>query len=432
MPEQTIDQPRLNTASESKNMEDTMSARTNRIFMIIMAATLIIAILAGVANALTSSPTLVQKASLSNVRDYAAAVADTNYAVDSGVLFAGGPQGWLEVKTPDNIIVGAVAIDKANPKTIYVGAADSLNLYRSTDGGEAWMRVPLTEEYVGGVTDIAVDSVQRLVYVGTDTAGLFRLRDVGSSMIVGGHLQLDEPVVEVAADNTGAGLAFARTARTLYRAENFGLSWYEVENLGSAPTALAIADSSPATVYVGTVDRGVVQSHDGLTWTMANEGLNLVPGSRLYVDALAVDPQQPNVIYVATSYLYGTTEVHHSPVGVAMTTDNGQEWAILHSDANVAVAGLLPVSGLTGAVYAVTDISRTPQPLGSAPAVPAEIATTTVVEPASAATTWTGVISWIVALLAALALLVAVGIDLRNRRRPATGGALAPNPVRNH
>jgi hypothetical protein len=431
MTEQTNKQPRLNTASESINMEDTMNERTNRIFMIIMAATLIIAVFAGVANARTLSPTLVQKASLSNVRDYVPAVADTNYAVDGGVLFAGGPEGWLEVKTPDNIIVGAVAIDKANPNTLYVGAADSLNLYRSTDGGDEWTQVPLADEYIGGVTDIAVDSVQRLVYVGTDTAGLFRLRDVGSSMIVGGHLQLDEPVVEVAADNTGAGLAFARTNRALYRAENFGLSWYEVENLGSAPTALAIADSSPATIYVGTIDRGVVQSHDGLTWTTANEGLNFVPGSRLYVDALAVDPQQPGVVYVATSYLYGTTEVHHSPVGVAMTTNNGQAWAVLHSDTNIAVAGLLPVSGLTGAVYAVTNVSRTPQPLGDAPVAPAAIAATTVVEPVSAAATWTGVIAWIVALLAALALLVAIGIDLRNRRQPATG-VLAPNPVRNN
>jgi hypothetical protein len=212
------------------------------------------------------------------------------------------------------------------------------------------------------------------------------------------------------------------------------MSWYEVKNLGSTPTALVIADSSPATIYVGTMDRGVVQSHDGLTWTTANDGLNFVPGSRLYVDALAVDPQQPNVLYVATSYLYGTAEVHHSPVGVAMTTDNGQGWAALHSDTNVAVAGLLPVSGLTGAVYAVSNVSRTPQPLGNALRPqgprPAEIATTTVVEPASAATTWTGVIAWIVAFLAALALLVAIGIDLRNRRQPATG-VLAPSPVRN-
>jgi photosystem II stability/assembly factor-like uncharacterized protein len=411
-------------------MEDMMNARTNRIFMIVMAAILTVALFAAVVNAGNANSTLVSKPSLSNVRDYAAAVADTNYAIDGGVLFHGGPNGWTEMSTPDDIIVGAVAIDEANPQTIYVGAANALAIYRSTDGGHNWLRVPLSDEYVGGVTDIAVDSVQRLVYVGTDTAGLFRLRDVGSSVVVSAHLQLNEPVLEVAADSTGAGLAFARTESELYQGENYGLAWRPVDNLSSTPTALAIADTQPATIYVGTLDRGLVKSNDGLTWTTANEGLGFVPGSRLQVDALAVDPKQPNVLYVATSYLYGTTEVHQSPVGVAMSTDGATNWAVLHSDHNVAVAGLLPVSGQAGAVYAVTDVSRTPAPLGNAPVASAEVASTMTTATTVPASFWTGMIAWIVAGLAAVALMVALMIDLRNRRL-ATSQTLAPSPMRN-
>lgn len=407
-----------------------MNARTNRIFMIVMAAILTVALFAAVVNAGNANSTLVSKPSLSNVRDYAAAVADTNYAIDGGVLFQGGPNGWTEMSTPDDIIVGAVAIDEANPQTIYVGAANALAIYRSTDGGHNWLRVPLSDEYVGGVTDIAVDSVQRLVYVGTDTAGLFRLRDVGSSVVVSAHLQLNEPVLEVAADSTGAGLAFARTESELYQGENYGLAWRPVDNLSSTPTALAIADTQPATIYVGTLDRGLVKSNDGLTWTTANEGLGFVPGSRLQVDALAVDPKQPNVLYVATSYLYGTTEVHQSPVGVAMSTDGATNWAVLHSDHNVAVAGLLPVSGQAGAVYAVTDVSRTPAPLGNAPVASAEVASTMTTATTVPASFWTGMIAWIVAGLAAVALMVALMIDLRNRRL-ATSQTLAPSPMRN-
>jgi hypothetical protein len=398
--------------------------------MIVMAAILTVALFAAVVNAGNANSTLVSKPSLSNVRDYAAAVADTNYAIDGGVLFHGGPNGWTEMSTPDDIIVGAVAIDEANPQTIYVGAANALAIYRSTDGGHNWLRVPLSDEYVGGVTDIAVDSVQRLVYVGTDTAGLFRLRDVGSSVVVSAHLQLNEPVLEVAADSTGAGLAFARTESELYQGENYGLAWRPVDNLGSTPTALAIADTQPATIYVGTLDRGLVKSNDGLTWTTANEGLGFVPGSRLQVDALAVDPKQPNVLYVATSYLYGTTEVHQSPVGVAMSTDGATNWAVLHSDHNVAVAGLLPVSGQAGAVYAVTDVSRTPAPLGNAPVASAEVASTMTTATTVPASFWTGMIAWIVAGLAAVALMVALMIDLRNRRL-ATSQTLAPSPMRN-
>lgn len=41
------------------------------------------------------------------------------------------------------------------------------------------MMIPLETQNVGAVTDIAVDGVNRLVYVGTDTDGVHRLRDVG-------------------------------------------------------------------------------------------------------------------------------------------------------------------------------------------------------------------------------------------------------------
>jgi hypothetical protein len=388
--------------------------RTNRVFIILMAAVLMIALGLGVVDA-RSSGAPVSKPGLSNVRDYAGAVDHRHYAIDGGVLFVGGPNGWVEVPTPDGIIVGAVTLDRKNPEALYIGAANALAIYRSAESGENWLLVSLSEEYIGGVTDLVVDSVQRLVYVGTDTAGLFRLREVGSTLVVDGHLFLDKPVIEVAADNMGAGLAFARTRDALYRAENDGLSWVRVENLGSPPTALAIADSNPPTIYVGTVDRGLVKSQDGLTWTTANEGLGFVPGSRLLIDALAVDPQQPDVLYVGTSYLYGSAELHQSPVGVAMSTDGAQSWIMLHEERTVAMAGLLPVSGETGAVYAVSNVSRTPVALGKAPALAAQTAETAVSE-VNLASSWTSILAWIVAALAALALVFSITSDQRQRR----------------
>src|SRR5690606_25141470 len=184
---------------------------------------------------------------------------------------AGVPNYWVQLETPADVIVSAVAVDSQNPDRVFIGAANEMAIYHSTDAGASWDRIPLTEETIGGVTDIALDSVQRLVYVGTDTAGVFRLRDVGSSVIVGSELLLQEPVVEVAADSTGKGMAFARTEWNLYRADNFGMAWEVVTDLKSIPTALAIANSDPARVYVGTMDRGLLVSEDGLTWTPANE-----------------------------------------------------------------------------------------------------------------------------------------------------------------
>ena len=242
-------------------------------------------------------------------------------------------------------------------------------LYRSIDAGQSWERYLLSEDAIGAVTDVAIDSFQKIVYVATDTAGLFRLRDVGSGMIVSSRLAIDEPIIEVVADSSGAGIALARTEWALYRAEDFGLSWVKVDNLLSIPTALAVANSETAIAYVGTIDRGLLMSNDGgQSWSQSNAGLGVTPGSRLQIDALAIDAAEPNVLYVASSFLYGSTSAHAAPMGVSMSIDGAQAWNTLGEGMNdLAVAELLPVSGEAGSVYALTTDSRTPLALGNAP-----------------------------------------------------------------
>jgi photosystem II stability/assembly factor-like uncharacterized protein len=401
---------------------------TRKIAIVALTIVLIVAVFTGAVSALGGKAAPAVRTQLANVRDFnAIANATDSYAVDGGVLFKGQPGAWTQISTPEQVIVSAVAIDTTDPSVIYIGAANDMAIYRTMDNGNSWLRVPLADGFVGGVTDIAVDGAQRLVYVGTDTAGLFRLRDVGSSVTLSGHLLLDAPVLEVVADSTGKGMAFARTEWNLYRAENFGLAWVAVNNLQSTPTSIAIANTEPAKVYVGTMDRGVLVSNDGLDWSTANDGLNYVAGSRLMVNDLAIDPMQPEVMYVATSFLYGTNEIHESPAGVAVSTDGATAWSPINEAANMAVAELMPVSGLTGGVYALTTDSRTPQALGNAPII-TEVAVA--VQPVAEPTVgFTSILAWVIAGLAALALLFAVAMDLRNRR-PEVEPTLSTSPVR--
>jgi len=212
-------------------------------------------------------------------------------------------------------------------------------------------------------------------------------------------------------------MAFARTEWNLYRAENYGLAWVAVGNLKSTPTAVAIADTDPAKVYVGTMDRGVLVSSDGHEWTTMNAGLNFVPGSRLKVNDLAVDVAQPDVLYVSTSFLYGTSEIHEAPAGVSLSTDGAQAWSPIHEASNMAVAELLPISGLTGGVYALTPDSRTPLALGNAPIITEVAAAQPAAQPAAAST---NVLAWAIAGLAGLALTFAVVTDLLRSRRTVT------------
>jgi hypothetical protein len=406
---------RIWSDKETTTAASTLTAR--RVMIALTALLLLAAALVTAWSAADLAPTralatTVNKTSLDNVRDFAPALTPDglSYAVDGGTLYAGRPLDWQRVSVPDGVIVGAVALDANNPQNLYIGAADELALYRSSDGGENWLYVPLSTEAIGGVKDIAFDSHNRLLYVGTDTAGLFRLRDVGSSITDGGHFAVDEPIVEVATDSMSFGMAFFRTENALYRSENGGLGWIPVETLTSVPTALAVANTLPPTVYVGTMDRGLLRSDKGDVWMTANSGLNWVPGSRLRIDALAVDPQQPEVLYASTSYLYGSTTVHESPSGVWMSANASSEWApVVHSTAAV-VDDLMPVPGVTGAVYATSAQSRTPLALGIAPVASKVSAPAEATGPLAWAGFWMGLG---VAVVAAAWLALLLVVELR-------------------
>jgi hypothetical protein len=314
------------------------------------------------ANETERTPLAVQ---LYNVRDYAPAThaGGLNFAVDGGKLYTGDATGWHLVPTPSGVMVNAVALDPQQDGVLYVGAANEIAIYASSDSSQNWLKIPLAAPAIGAVTTIAVDSTNRLVYVGTDTDGVYRLRDVGSSMIASGHLLLDEPVEEIVA---AASVAYIRTRWQLYRAEEMGLRWVAVENLPSPATALAIAQTTPPTVYVGTASSGVRASQDGINWQSSNSGLAFTPGSQLYVNSLAVDPTRPQVVYAATSLIFGSATAHVTPLGVSMSNDGGLAWSELAAINDVAVVELLPVSGRTGALYALTETSRTPLALGRA------------------------------------------------------------------
>ncbi len=400
-----------------------------KLWIAIIALVLVIAVIVGVTQ-MAGQQSVATPVSLNSYSDYAAAGApgSVNYAVADGRLYAGGLNSWTAVETPEGVAVAAVAVDSANPETVYIGAEGELALYRTNDRGESWLHIPLPAEVSGSVTDIAVDGFQRLVYVGTDAAGLFRLRDVGESVIASGQLLLDEPVTHVVADSTGKGLAFALTPSNLYRSEQYGMRWTPVEDLGSAATAVAIANTDPATVYVGTADRGVLKSYDGLSWTLRNDGLGYAPGTRLMVESLAVDPAQPEVLYVATSYLHGTTTTYSTPTRVSMMGDAASAWQTLEEELSGGVAGLLPVSGQTGSVYALARLQEQPLALGNAPA----LAVRPVENAATQSDSGVSVAAWIVAGLAALALLFAVASDLSGgRRRQVVETEPAARPVRN-
>jgi hypothetical protein len=331
----------------------------------------------------------------------------------------------------------AVADDGTlHEEVIYIGAANELALYRTADRGASWLRGPLTHDLVhqgvvGGITDLALDPVQRILYAGTDTAGLFRVRDGEAEMKSTAQLLLDEPVRQVVTDRQGGGMTFARTEWKLYRGLEYGLQWAVVDTLSSIPTAMALAESHPVALYVGTLDQGVLRSVDSVNWTQLGIGLISTPNEPLYVDALAVDPQQPTMAYVAFSRRVNSQYVRYAPDQIAYTHDGGASWTLFPQPKLAGrITNLIPASGYGAAAYFLTTTKRTPQAVGDAPVVNVPLVT----RPAQAAATPNAgrvTLAWLVAGMAASALAFALLTDIfRQPEVPLAEPVLTPRRLR--
>ena len=121
-----------------------MNAR--KVAIVALTLVLIAALFTGAVSALSARTAPVVRAQLVNVRDFESVANQVDsYAVDGGVLFKGRPGGWTQISTPDKVIVSAVAADSADPKVVYIGAANEMAIYRTTDNGHSWLRVPLAD-----------------------------------------------------------------------------------------------------------------------------------------------------------------------------------------------------------------------------------------------------------------------------------------------
>ena len=388
-------------------------------FLLTGTTLLLLSLAASVGAAASAGQDWIPLTGLENVRAYAAAARTDgrSYTVDGGRLYAGVGGVWKSISAPPGVIVNAVAVDRGNADTVYIGAANRLSVYVSRNAGQSWMEIPMDSDAIGGVTALAFDAANWLLYVGHGCRRVFRLRDVGAAgrgdLIASGHLLLEEPVQEIATDSTGAGLAFVRTQENLYRAEAFGLRWVTVDSLPGPPTAIAVADTSPPTVYAGTADAGIVVSRDGVVWRSLNHGLGHASNDRLAISDLVVDAAQPDVIYAATGGLSGLDDLHAPPSRVVISTDGGAHWETVAELEAAQVAELLPVTGRTGRVYALTTASRTPLPVGgeSAMDMPERA------EPFASGLSVTTLLAWILGGHASAALIILVVGEIRGGSR---------------
>ena len=160
---------------------------------------------------------------------------------------------WTSIG-PEGMSVLSLAVDRSNPKTIYVGTEDS-GIFKSKDGGASWAAVNDGFEGSNIILTLAIDPFKtNTVYAGTGN-GLFKSTNGGKNWN---------------AANLGVG-----------KPNKFGVY------------SLAIDPRNTSTIYAASGSRGVFKSFDGgQTWSHLAGGVK--------IDFIALDPDDTELIYACS------------------------------------------------------------------------------------------------------------------------------------
>lgn len=171
-----------------------------------------------------------------------------------------------------------IAVDATQPQTLLAGARNSL-LYRSTNSGKSWTRLPFPRHFLGTVTSVAIHP--------------------GNSGFYLAGLSVDR--------SPFAGVWFS---------EDAGRTWKQAEGVaGISVEAVSYWAKDPAKVVAATRD-GVWASEDsGRRWRRISAPWN---HELRGVTAVAMDPVDSQVIYAGTTHLPWKT------------LDGGKTWNSIH------------------------------------------------------------------------------------------------------
>ena len=238
---------------------------------------------------------------------------------------------WTHLGLDETHHIGRIAVDPKNPNVVFVAAIGKLyapsaerGLFRSRDGGKTWQKVLFKNNDVGAV-DVAIDPVNsNVVYAGLwntrrppwysyrpsngPGGGIFKSTDGGTTW-----KQLTKGLPAEGIGRTGIAIA-PSNPRRLYAVVDCLLPEPGAQAPPSDPAAGGRGGGRGGAAV--PLQGGFFRSDDaGATWTRVSSD-NALWGRGWYFEKVAVDPKNPDIVYVPN-------------VAVSRTKDGGKTWVAL-------------------------------------------------------------------------------------------------------
>jgi photosystem II stability/assembly factor-like uncharacterized protein len=295
---------------------------------------------------------------------------DTIYVASaSGGVLKSTDRGvtWKEMSdTLASLAIGAIAVDPNNPRTIYAGTGEpnagggsvtygGCGVFKSTDGGESWQNIGLTQSrYVGRIVVDPTNSNRVFVaangelFTTNPERGVYRSEDGGLNWQNVLYVNDSTGAVDLAinprnADTLYAAIWMRKRAPTyrrfgnsdcgLYRSTDGGDTWNPLA--GGLPTGanvgrigVTLCAANPRVLYAIYADStgyflGIYKSIDGGdSWTRTNDsGLTFLYSSYgWWFGNIRVDPTNENKVFALGIQMYRTTNGGSSWTDVTQIT----------------------------------------------------------------------------------------------------------------
>ena len=257
--------------------------------------------------------------------------SSTLYGGNSRGIFI-STDGGLSWNAPNSGLPGrpglelsTLVMDPGNPGTLYAttingtlsnAAGSTAELYKSTDGGATWIAAGagLTSYY--GYIAVAIDPQNPGVLYAGATSGIFKSTDGAASWSPSNSGLSATSVGPLAVDPQNRGTLFAVTQTGvhpggLFKSTDAGTSWVDT-GLQYTVDALAVAPQTPALMYAASGPGVLKSTNGGASWVST--------GSFGHgISKLIVDPQNAATLYAETN------------IGVYKSTDAAANWSAINS-----------------------------------------------------------------------------------------------------